>query len=307
MANETTYSSLSDTRLSEVLGAEYDLLLASRTALPNHPALLHGGSITGRGSNVIKRALYGLDGYDLPASTGDGTAVANTVLTDDSATVTVARYSKAYAPTDLAVGTDPFAALNPQRLAQDALVSSNQELVALVAALMGGFSTVVGSSGVNLTVENFLDAKAALDIADAEGRAIAMLHPRQWHDLLNDLALNTGGGIVYTPATEEMLRMRGNGYQGVFAGVDVWTSTRIPTANASADRAGGMFVRGAMQWADMETAPLVTNPNEQLAVGNVLFERARDAHAGATAWVTHTYLGVAEVQDGAGVAIITDA
>jgi len=55
MANETTYASLSDSRLSEILAAEYDLLLASRTRLADHPALLYGGSITNTGSNVIKR------------------------------------------------------------------------------------------------------------------------------------------------------------------------------------------------------------------------------------------------------------
>jgi hypothetical protein len=307
MANETTYASLSDSRLSEILAAEYDLLLASRTRLADHPALLYGGSITNTGSNVIKRPFYGLDGYVLPGSESDAATVANTVLADDKFTVTVARYSKAYAPTDLAVGTDPFAVLTPQRLVQDAVVSSEQRLVALIAALAGGFSTVVGSSGGNMTLQNFMDAKASLDINDAEGAAICMLHPRQWHDLLADLSLNSGGGIIYTPATAELTRIRGNGYQGQLMGVDVWTSTRIPTANAGADRAGGMFVRGAIQWADMQMQSVVTDPTSQIAIGNVLFERERIAAQGVTQYVTHTYLGAAECLDLAGVSIITDA
>ena len=301
-----TYASIGDLRLSEALSAEYLRLLAAREALPNHPALIHSGDATGSGSSTIKLGHLGIDGYDLLASTGDGSTVTPTAHTDGSTTVTVARYSKAYAPTDLARLTDPSGLISPERFAVDALASANATLVNLIAALGSGFSNTVGASGSDATVQNFMDAKRQLNVSDAGGALMAVLHPQQWADVMDDLILNAGGAIQYDPAAPELIRVMGNGYQGSLAGVDVFTTTRIPTANAGDDRAGFMFARGAVVWAD--ASPPVDDPTRQMLVGGkVLFEVDRDALAGLTNWVSHYYVGVAEGIDAAGVGIITDA
>jgi hypothetical protein len=103
MADEIIYSGIGDLSLAAALSAEYILLAADRNALPNHPALQYVGDISvGAHSAVIKVPHIGLMGYNLLASTGDGTSVANTALTDGSTSVTVGRYSKAYEASDLA-------------------------------------------------------------------------------------------------------------------------------------------------------------------------------------------------------------
>lgn len=306
MANETTYSVLSDSRTSEILTTEFVRLYAARDALPQHPALMYLGSVEGEGSLTKKVPQLGLDGYDLLASTGEIAEVGNTEITDGSVTVTVARYSKSYEPSDIARMTDAQGVLNPTRLAVDAAISASQTLVNLVAALMGGFSTVVGTSGSDMTVQNFLDAKRALQNANVDGELLAILHPQQWNDFIQDLALNSGGGVQYLPATAEQLARMGNGYKGKFAGVDVFTTTRVPTANAGADYAGGMFGRGAVAWAD--GIPPIDLPQQQFRIGDrVLFEIDRTARKALTGFVSHRYLGVSEVLDSGGVSIITDA
>jgi hypothetical protein len=156
-----------------------------------------------------------------------------------------------------------------------------------------------------MTTQNFLDAKRQLNVSNAEGALLAILHPTQWHDVLDDLNTNAGGALQYEAAAQGLRDRLGNAYQGKLAGVDVWTSTRVPTANAGADRAGMMLAPGSVAWAD--ATPRVDLPAQQTLIGKVLFEVDRTAASGITSFVGHYYCGVAEGLDGAGVGIITDA
>ena len=79
----------------------------------------------------------------------------------------------------------------------------------------------------------------------------------------------------------------------------------MPTANTAADRAGGMFGRGAVVWAD---AMFPTNGDPNIInMGRAAFERERTGKAGLTAYITHAFMGVLQGIDAAGVSIITDA
>lgn len=306
MANEVTYASIADLRTAEALSAEFLLLLADRNALPNHPALVWLGAGNGLGSSVVKAPEVGLMGYDLLASTADGAAVANQALTDGAATVTIARYSKAYEPTDLALLTDPSnGMIKPDAFAMDAIVSQAVTLTSLVANVTDNFTATVGSSGVDLTLANFLAAIATLEVALVPGPYLGILHPVQIGDLRTALS-TVGGAVQWMPASAEQMMVLGGGYRGKFMGVDLFSSGYVPTANAGADRAGGMFGRGAVVWAD--AAPPPAGDGNQIVIGNkILFERDRTAKSGLTAFVTHAYMGVSIGINAAGVSVITDA
>lgn len=307
MADEIVFSGIGDLTVVESLTNEYILLAADRNALPNHPALMYVGDIgAGARSNTLKVPHIGLMGYNLLASTGDGSAVANTALTDGSSTVAVGRYSKSYEASDLAkITAGGF--LNASTFAMDAMASGALTLTSLIANLVDNFATVVGTTTVAATIANFLDAIAALEIAKAVGPYIAVLHPVQWGHIRKDITLNSGGAIVFNPASAELMITRGIGYQGNLAGVDIFTSTYVPTANAGADRAGGMFGKGAILWADGSMVNDDPSGQSVVVAGKVLFERDRTAKYGLTAWVSHRYLGVSEGIDGFGVSIITKA
>ena len=306
MADEIVFTGIGDLTTAEALTNAYILLAAERNALQNHPALMYVGDIgVGARSNTLKVPHIGLMGYNLLSSTGDGAAVANTALTDGSSTVAVARYSKAYEASDLARMT-AGGLVNIDMMAMDAVLSGALTLSSLVANLVDNFSTVVGTTTVDATAANFLDAITANEIAHTPGPLMAVLHPVQWGDVRKDLALNSGGAVQFMAATQELVAYRGTGFVGSLAGVDVITSTFVPTANAGADRAGGMFGRGALLWAD-GTIPTEGDPNQVVIAGKVLFERVRAGRSGLTAYVSHRYLGVVEGIDGFGVSIITDA
>lgn len=305
MANEILYAGVADLRTAEALSGEFLYLLAARESLPSHPALVYAGDAQGRGSVVIKVPHVGLGGYDILSAVADGSAVSNSALADGSTTITIGRYSKAYEASDLVRLSDQ-GLLSPTAFASDAVQSVNHTLVSLVANVTDGFSTTVGTSGSNLSVANFLAAIQGLEVANVQGPYMAILHPQQMGDLRADLASTSGGAVQWMPASQEQINLLGNGYRGRWASVDLFSSTFVPTANAGADRAGGMFGRGAVVWAD-STIPGENDSSQLIIGGKVLFERDRTARSGLTAYITHAYLGVSEGIDAAGVSIITDA
>lgn len=305
MANEILLAGLGNETLTTLLSQEMLLLLADRNALPSHPALFRQPWVGGP-SMAVKVPIVGLPGYDLLAAVSEDTDPGNTAWTDSVATVTAAQKAKIYEASDIAriVAGGIF---NPAALALDAVVSAQATMLSTIANLVDNFATTVGSSGVNATVANFLAAKAALAIAGVQGQLLCILHPRQWADILDDLALASGGAAQFLPGNEALLsRSQSLGYQGVFFGVDVWTTLFVPTANSGADRAGGMFGRGAL--IDMIADPPDTMGLPTIAnVGMTQFEIVRAGETGMTRFKSSIWYGATEGIDTAGVSIITDA
>lgn len=309
MANEVTSSSFGDGTTAEVISLKHLLLLADRNALPSHPAILLGyqRDMAGAGSSVVKVPHLGIFGYDILATGTEGSSTANTALTDGSSTITVVQKDKVYEASDLVRMIDATGVINADAFAMDAVVSVGATMLDMLANLVDNFSTTVGTSGVNATAANFLDCRTTLNIAMVPGPYLAVLHPRQWGDIVQDVATASGGAIQWNPGSQEMISsMVGLGAQGNFMGVDVFTTTRVPTANAAADRAGGVFGAGAIVWAD-GTIPTENDPNQMVIGDKILFERVRTGRAGLTAFVQRKFIGMSEGLDGAGVSLITDA
>jgi hypothetical protein len=242
MANEITVSSASDLIAREVLAGEVLRLAASRGAsILNHPAV---AMVTGAaGSNVVRVPVVGLDGYDLLTAHTAGSAKANSALSDGKVDVTLAGYSKVYALDEVAA----FAAqgrLGMSAFAQDMLYSAQQTMISLLATAGAGAAASVGTSGSNLTLEIFQQAKETLAVAAASGPMVALLAPRQWADIEADILAN--GTAVITPDVAGAISNGLDDYKGRLFGVDVFVSNRVPSANSDADRAGCMFVRGGV-------------------------------------------------------------
>lgn len=308
MADEILYAGLTDQRTTEVLDGQFMQLLADRSALPQHPALYYAGDLAGSGSTTKKIPFVGMFGYDLPTARADGAAAVNTALSDSSVTVTVSTKTKAYEPSDIARFSDGLGILNAQAFAQDAMQSHMLQMTDQIAALVGGFSNTVGSTGTDLSIANVLAGLTLLEVGAQgsipEGACMGVLHTVQGGDLRTALANATGGALQWS-VPEEQLVIKGPGFRGRYLGVDWFVSGFVDTANAGADRAGGIFVRGAICWADMSQQAEGT---DQIVLGGkLLFERDRTAKSGLTAYVSHSINGSTEGLDAAGVSIITDA
>ena len=301
MAAEILVAGIADLKTTEVMSSIFLLLLAEREDILGHPALVYAGAA--EGSNVVRVPQIGLGGYDLLSAGTEGTALSNTALTDASADITVAWYGKSYEQSDLAQMVAANGLLDPAAFAMDAAVSIAQTLLNLVAGLGDTFSTVVGSTGVDATHQNFIDAITALEINKAPGPYLSLLHPRQWGDLRTD-AQSLGGAGQYRADAQGSIAAATGQFGGQLYGVDVFKTSTVPTMNAGADRGGCMFGRGAIAWAD---AIIPAGDANMINMGRGALERVRSGKAGLTAYVSHAYLGVVECIDAAGVTIQTDA
>lgn len=117
-----------------------------------------------------------------------------------------------------------------------------------VFALLAGFANAVGTSGVDLTLDDVLAARVLLrtgagnraDSADV----VMVLHPVQFADLKRD-AMSRNSPFVDRLVTDfdknPGVQLAAN-YRGSYEGAWVFESSNVPTANAGADRAGGMFI-----------------------------------------------------------------
>lgn len=306
MANEVLYSGLGDLTLSAVLHQELVLLLADRSSVWGHPALVYLGDIAGQGSTVIKSGQAGLDGFDEMAAVAENGSTSNTALTDGSSSVTIARQALQYQMSDLAALTNSLG-LDPVRLAASMVGAASMRFTTMIAALASGFSQSVGSTGIDMSVDDFFDANTTLSLNSNAAQRMAMLHPRQLEDLRNSLRAE-GGAIQFMEATAEMLMAKGPGFAGSFLGVDIFSSSKIATANAGADRAGMMFCRGAINWADGSQRQVYGAGGLVLPAGSkIVVEFERDAAGALTKVVGNYFVGVAEGQDLMGVGIVTDA
>lgn len=302
MANEILPAGIGDLTTRESMAAEYLMLLADRDgSILTHPALLQATSPSAT-SAVFQVPHLGLGGYDLLSTTTPGSDIANTALTDGSTAVTLAMRGKAYTRDDFA-RYEASGKLDPVMFAQDAAISVAQTLISLIAAVVDDFSNVAGASGVDCSWNDIQDAKTLLGIAKAGGPLMAILHPRQWGDLEQD-AMSLG----YLPAQSMagvITQGLGDAYKGRWMGIDVFVSSHVGTANAGADRAGGVFARGGVAWADAQMADEM-DPNI-VNLGRARFERVRKGLQTSTAYVTSYVCGVSKAIDLAGVSVITDA
>ena len=300
MANEILPAGLSDVSL-EVLANEFLMLLAERDgSILTHPALFHAtGSAR---SNIVRVPHYGLDAYNLLSATTPGSAVANTAMTLGHTSVTVAMRAKRYWLDDLArFMTD--GKLDPAMFARDAAVTIAMTLVDLIANVTDDFTTQSGTSGVNAAWSDIIDAKTKLLIAKASGPMLGILHPQQWGDLeTNTLSLGAAPAQVLASTLNSGL---GSQFKGSFLGIDFFTSSSVPTANAGADRAGAIVTRGGVAWAD---AMMDDEQGENIvSLGRARLERWRQGDYLATSYITSYACGVAKAIDGAGVSVVTDA
>lgn len=306
MANEVTTSANADLLLAATLHQELQLLLADRQYLWGSPFLRYVGDVGGSGSAVRKVSYAGLNGTDEMAAVAEGSSVSNTALTDATVSPTVGRQALQRQITDLHHIVDSFG-LHPGLLAQDMVSAAYARFTSMVTALSSGFSSSVGTSGNDMTVDDFIDAQITLMLANNVGGSAAMLHGRQKGDLVNSLRAE-GGALQFAAATQAQIANMGPGYNGNFLGTDIFVLNRVPTANAGADRSGMMITNGAIVWADGSPKPVQGAGGMVMPAGTKIFvEFERDASGGLTKIVGNYYVGVAEGEDARGVAIITDA
>jgi|10_taG_2_1085330.scaffolds.fasta_scaffold14202_3 hypothetical protein len=292
---------------TDVLAGIWIQTLGERSGLPlNHPALVRVPASPG--AEIVRVPHVGLGGIDLMSqvhATDETTASTLVAHTESNTDISLSRYAKHYDASDLAKLLDASGVVRDEMFAMDALATCNTTLASLLTLLVDNFATTAGTSGVDMSASDFLDAIGSLQVNNAEGPYLSILAPIQVSDLRKDLALNSGGSLQWDQGSAAMVNAQHrSGYQGSFAGVDIVMNDFVDTTGGN--RRGGMFARGAIGYA---IARPVADPDfPQIVLGDeCLFEKDRSGTTAVTSYITNLNVGVSELIDLNGVSIITDA
>lgn len=293
-------------RLAATLYQSIVLKLADTGSLRNAPAFLNVGNVNGSGSDSIQVPVVGLGGTDIMAAVTDGSAVSNTSITSAAATVAVARQALRYDLTDLARVTNSVSGgVDIDGLANAMVYAFEGRFNQLACALSSGFSTQVGSTGTDLTTDTFYDAIFALQLQSVMGEYHCILHPQQYNDLMSSLRSEVGPA-QYLPANQAQTSALGASFKGQLFGVNVHVSSYVPSVGGT-DYRGMMLGNAAIAYALGTPAPMQAAGGVIIPAGApIAVELERDAASGLVKIVGSTFLGVAELQDGLGVGILSD-
>ena len=290
--------------VAQVISRMVQLQLADRASLRNHPAIvnMNPGLI---GATVEKVSIVGLDGVDQMTSRTEIQSEANTAFTSSAATVTPAPFRLAYEMSDLMQAIDPNGIANPLRFARSIAVSASMTLTNLIAQGIDGF-TQVGSTGVAMTHDTFLAAQFALKQALVTPPFLFVAKPKAFTDWQDDLEAR-GGNTQWRAATTQMMALNGQGAEGSYNNIEVFTSDQVQSINgATVDWASSMFGRGAVGYKELRMAP---PPRSQFVIldieGVIRIAELRAERTGETAVVGHYNVGTINIEAGRGRTIVS--
>lgn len=167
------------------------------------------------------------------------TAVAYTMTNQD---VTVAKVGIAREVTNVAIEDSILGnALFVQELVKDAAILFGEQLDTDGTALFSSITASVGSTGTALTIATVVGALGSQRANKARGPAVMHLHDLVAAQLQKAQAASTAltWSAFFKPSQDD------GAYLGTFLNCDIWSSSKNPTANASADRVGAVWVKGA--------------------------------------------------------------
>jgi hypothetical protein len=302
----TTYSDLGNLRLDAMIENEVRAILADMASIRNSGALMFAGDVAGIGSDSI-RLRYADWGAAQPfASAVDGADVSATAITESTVDVTVGRYALRYDLTDLAVFSGLGADIDPFSIAQKMALSAEARMNSIITATFASAANSVGTTGVDMSVDDWFDAMFYLQNQSNDGDFVAVLHPQQLNDLQDSLRSESNNAMAFNPATAEMLKIKGQGYAGTLMGIDIFKSSYV--SQVGGDRVGAMMSRGAVAYAIGTPRPLAGAGAEIRPAGTpVVVAFQRDESKGLTEIVGHLYAGASLTEDERIVKIVTDA
>lgn len=251
-------------------------------------------------------------GVDTEFDATQATALSNTAVSTGSVTCTPSEYGVAHQLTDN-VGED--ASLDALELMN---LFTSQMLTVLQLALDDDFcanfanlSNSVGSTGVDLTVAQMLSALTGARNRGTVADAINyVLDVQQANDLDSALIGANAAAAIYALSADRIINYQPSGDSGFAASRQISTFRNAPvyvtgltdTANTGADVVGAFYCPTSA-FNDASGATTYAIAWKRMP----RFETQRQAKSRATDLVMTMRAGTAELQDGSGTAIITDA
>ena len=307
--NQGTGKLTPDLALAAMLSQEIHMLLADSASIRNTGYIEYAGSINATGSAAITYRKVGLNGRDLfrDASNEISDESANVDdLTDDSATITVARSFLIRELGDLGqMVSYGSPSIDPFTLAADMSKSYEAKFMSKVCTAAAGFTTTKGNNTDKFSTDLFFESMLALERADSDRGApppyALIMHGKAAGELRDSLRNETSNVIAMAPATLDMMKTKGQGYAGNLLGVDIYRSSHV--TEAASAKQNFMIAGGAIAYAD--GAPTIVGAADMMQPGDakIVVEFDRLSTSAISRIVGHMYCGVAVVRDTNGVLI----
>lgn len=251
-------------------------------------------------------------GLDTEFNGTEATALSNTAVSTGGVTCTAAEYGVAHQLTDNVGEDSAIDALELMNLFTSQMLTVLQ--LALdddFCALFASLSNVVGSTGVDLTVANLIAAQQGLRTRGTDADAVAyVLDNQQALDADTALSSTNAAAAVYALSADRLIGYAPTADHGMgpsrqimsFRGFPVYATGLTDTANAGADVVGACYCPSTA-YNDATGATTFGMVWKRVP----RFETQRQAKARGTDLVMTMRAGVAELQDGSGSNITTDA
>lgn len=309
MANETSYATLLSNggRVARYLNDTLHENLYDRTSLRGLMRYIDLDGMMGSATTNVTKVSS--PGAAAAASSEVSGGQPNTPLSTGNYDLTVARYVLQMAPTDL-MGIVTGGPVDVDYIVRKLVEAVDLTLTDLLCAAFPNLSTSIGTSGVDLSVDNWFDAFYALNLAlnPASGLA-SVLHQQQVNDLIESTRAETGA-LQFRTDTQGLLTAPGVGFAGQFLGVQIYQADSV--SSSGGNRRGGMFSGGCFSYtlgsvAKAQAGQLINPADLLVATPELFVERDRDSANGITKLLLNFYPAVAEAEDARGVLISTDA
>lgn len=318
MANETTTTTTTGGINASLVQPTVILALSERPGLAVRVCREFNG--VGQGASALKipkqTSYWGSPadagaGVDLEFNGTEGSEASNTAFTLGSVTITPAEYVVAHAVTqstgeDLAIDDAALLSLMTGTMINVLQLALDDDLIALFASLSNG----VGTTTADLTLAQALDATHGIIKRGANCDAMEyVLDPQQVADVRTAVLTTGASTAVYNASADRLIgyqrtdgATRGMGRVMQLDGCVVTMSGLTDTANAGADVVGAAICPTSAQ-NDATGATTFGLGWKRLP----MLEQERRAKGRYTDVVMSMRAGVAELQDGSGSSITTDA
>lgn len=300
MAEITHAGLLPDLRQATALEALIRLQLDDYASIRTSGLVLNLGSINGSLSDTARIPYMAGLNLAVQATANEQDCCVGEDINHSSVDITVVRACMVHALTDLAAITGGGPDLRD--LAEKLVAEYEQYWMTLLAQTGSAAANTVGTSGVDMTVDDLQDAIFALQLESNPLGFAAMLHPQQVNDLQRSLRQETGA-LEHSMATKEMIDAKGPGYAGRYLGVDIFKSERV--VNNGTDYQGFMWSAGGLgyKYGDVPASqfPQVIRAGQGWTVE---FERKPECAYSVAA--LNVYLGMSILEQDRIVGIVTD-
>lgn len=297
-----------DLRLAAQLEQALLVSLTDMATIRNVPgAIDFHGSVNGTGSDTGRLRFVNLGGATHLASVAEGAEAVEVGLTTAAVDIAVSRAALVRNVSDVVTQTGFSVDIDPQSLAADMVASYDGYFNETYAITGATASTIVGSTGVDFSHDDYMDALFTLELNSVPGPYFCALHPRQFADWQESLRAE-GGALMFNPATAEMLNIRGQGFAGNFLGISIFKMSDIQESGG--DKQGFMYGQGALGYkVAIVDGRSMLGAGTSLAVrmDELYVEITRDASKAQTEIVGNAHLGMAVKEQSRLVGIHTDA